>query len=433
MLSLILSCALLSVPVVAVATDAATDVAVATDANTDAVDTTAGVAPAATDVAGAPIVAGVPVDAADRESEWPPFIFSGDGTPVSLGSEHGNVYVISNTITVDSAMTGDIYALGNKLHINAELNGDIGFGGETLDVDEPVNGDVRALVGEDFTVNGNITGEILTLGNSLIVKENAVIVGNVMALVDVLVVEGTIEGDVRVPDVSHIAIYGTVNGTLRAANASSITLHPGAVVNGTIFYSGADDALNVDSSAVVMGERVASPSSGGGDGMLFDFIVLLVALLSSGLLAYLLLRQWWDTIIRTPFRGNSVVGKVMRGGVGTVLLGFVLMIMIPITSLIVMFIPGLYMIALVLLSVWLFLLAFSIFCVPVIVGVAVRGLFTGSMSVTLQSTSIGIAVMLLLSFFAPVLAFIVGVLALLFLVGTFFLCTIYTVFNTAEI
>ena len=91
------------------------------------------------------------------------------------------------------------------------------------------------------------------------------------------------------------------------------------------------------------------------------------------------------------------------------------------------------MIALVLLSVWLFLLAFSIFCVPVIVGVAVRGLFTGSMSVTLQSTSIGIAVMLLLSFFAPVLAFIVGVLALLFLVGTFFLCTIYTVFNTAEI
>ncbi len=334
-----------------------------------------------------------------------PLISITDEHIVSLGEKDENVYLIGNIISVDSPMSGDIYALAKSLRIAEHLIGDIGFIGEDIILDERVHGDAR-IIADSGVVRDEITGEVLFVGTSFVLEQDGIVGSDIALYADAATVHGTVHGDMRVSGL-NLVIHGTVDGTVYAEDTKQITLHEGANVTGDIVYTDQDktETLTLHPGAIVGGDTM--PVKEEGKKALFVFITTLISLAVGGFLAYGALRSRWNTFLRM-----SVTHALLA-----VLIGLAFVILAALFSLVLLFIPGFFGIAMALLLSLLLVIFLGIIVTPVLVGAVVWLLFRKKdIHVTAKSTALGVGLLLLASLFTPLLL-VITVVSTLFFIG----------------
>ena len=149
---------------------------------------------------------------------------------------------------------------------------------------ETVEGNVYAF-GEFVTIDGTVTGDLVTMGSTIVIGSEGVVQGDLMAAGSELRVEGAVEGDLRGAGyLVRIAEGGSVGGEVLSAGFS-LEVDPGAVVEGEARLGGyqvllggdVNDDVWVGSGALEVAGTIdgdltaAVDSSGGGGAPMFSF------------------------------------------------------------------------------------------------------------------------------------------------------------------
>ena len=115
---------------------------------------------------------------------------------------------------------------------------------------------------------------------------------------------------------------------------------------------------------------------------LFDIITLLIFLSISGLLAHVALGTRWNNVLTTSFTRCIV----------SICIGFASIIFLTTASLVLLFIPGLIVVALAVLCLVPLIIFFGAFSAPVVIGALAYRLCRLGTSVTAITTALGVLI-----------------------------------------
>lgn len=183
---------------------------------------------------------------------WAAEFKSSQNGPVSLGAEEqsNNLYIAGQMVSIDGNISKDLVAAGSSVAINGNIENSILALGSTVSVKGNVGDNLR-VAGSDVTVSGNVGGDALIAGSNVIVSNSTIINGDLLAAAETLTIAGDIHGNVTGTG-SSVTITGKVNGNVNLTNISSLTVGSSAVITGKLTYSSSTQA-NIDRNAVITG------------------------------------------------------------------------------------------------------------------------------------------------------------------------------------
>ena len=323
---------------------------------------------------------------------------------ISLGGENENVYVIGNDVSVTAPVDGDIHTIAKTLDIKSDVMGDVAAIGKTITVKEHINGDAR-FVGQSVVVDGMIMGEMLFVGSNLSVSQSGAIQKNLVAVADRVTIHGLVNGDVYVK-AGDLFVYGQVAGDIYTSGAQTVTIHSGAAVIGSIHYTKKRKNTVFVQDGASVGGMVATEKSLNTRTALIRLLKNVLFFIVAGLLAYGIFRKRW----------NALIPKKVSVVFLDLLLGIVVPLAITALAVFTLAMPGLFPIGSMFLSVPLLLILGGILASPIIAGAFALGVCGKKIDITLQSTGIGMAVLMALSL-VPYAGETAITLCVLFVVG----------------
>lgn len=260
-------------------------------------------------------------------------------TPFSV--EAGTVLRAGETVavTAEQAVSGDFYGAGGRVDLSGTVAGDaLIAGGQvrhhgTTSADLHIAGgqvsqlgnvgdDLRILGGE-VTVDGTIGGDLVVLGGEVSIFSSAEIGGDLLVLGGSVDVRGNIAGNVLGFSES-LRINGVVGGTVDV-NTGALTLGDRARVSGDVQYQSLRElsrAQNAEVGGTISRTEPPVPSGVDSRYLIIPLLVLLFAALS----AFLLLRE----------KLQATVLHVTTYPLRAALLGFAVILLIPIASVILL-------------------------------------------------------------------------------------------------
>jgi cytoskeletal protein CcmA (bactofilin family) len=135
------------------------------------------------------------------------------------GDVDGDIEALAGEINIDANVDGDIEVIGGDININGEVRGWVEAAGGNIEIGAIVHGNVRAAAGNvDF--DGHSFGNVELAGGQVHVTEFAVIDERARLAAEDVIISGTINGDVEII-------------------AGRLTIDETAVITGTIDYEGA--------------------------------------------------------------------------------------------------------------------------------------------------------------------------------------------------
>lgn len=146
-----------------------------------------------------------------------------------------DLFVSSDTVTVDGTVNGNLFASGGRITINGTVGGDLFVTGAEVEVNGTVGGNL-AFAGQLLSLNGAVDGSLFATGNTTIVESSGRIARNIYFFGYSLDLDrgSQVGRDVRA-DGSQVRVRGQVGRHLQSAVAS-------LVIEGTI---GGDVYANV--------------------------------------------------------------------------------------------------------------------------------------------------------------------------------------------
>lgn len=246
-----------------------------------------------------------------------------DLVTVDLGTDH---FAAGQEINVIKAVAGDLLAAGRQVTIGDKVGGDAAAAGGTVRLDGTVSENAYAAGGQVF-VNGTIARNARLVGGNVEIAPSSRIEGGVSIAAGQARVNGSIGGYLQSAG-GNLYIDGPVGGDVEAA-AAQIELGPNARINGRLRYR-SRSALKQDAGAQVLGGieqlpiSVSVPAAARGVGRVMFWIWTLGLMLLVAILLFIL-----------PGFAH-VIGMVERRPGASALLGFAMLICIPIGSLILM-------------------------------------------------------------------------------------------------
>ena len=247
-----------------------------------------------------------------------------DLVTAELGKDH---FAAGQNVTVGQPVAGDLLAAGREVIVGEHVGGDAAAAGGTVRLNGNVSDNTYAAGGQVF-VNGTLSRNARLAGGTVELSPSSRIVGGASIAAGEVRMNGSI-GDYLQATGGSVYINGPVAGDVEAAGGQ-IELGPNARINGRFRYR-SRSALKQDPAAQVLGGIEQLPfntraAAGIGRGIfrvVFWFWTLGLMLLVAILLALL------------PGFGKIIATLEARPGMSA-LLGFALLVCIPVASLILL-------------------------------------------------------------------------------------------------
>ncbi|WP_440947948.1 hypothetical protein ACSAZL_06795 [Methanosarcina sp. T3] len=220
----------------------------------------------------------------------------------------GNVFGGGDSLQIDPDIPGDLVLGGSRLEINGNVMDDfIGAGGELI-INGDVSGNIIAM-GGSIRVNGNVGGDLVAAGGQIFLSKDS-----------------TVEGDIMLAG-GDVTLNGIVNG-----NGS---VSAGTLQTGEDFELKGNLELEAENYPSDLGDKIGGnlsivPQTGrqdqyaGGDKG-FSIVFFLIGLLATLALGFILIYTFPDFVTELA---EIVGGSALKAG----LLGFLLLIFIPVLS-----------------------------------------------------------------------------------------------------
>lgn len=225
--------------------------------------------------------------------------------------------------------SGNAFGGGDDLQINQDIQGDLVLGGGRLEINGNVMDDFTGAGGE-LVVNGNVSGNIMAVGGTIRVNGN--VGGDLVAAGGQIILsrDSTVEGDILLTG-GEVTLNGIVNGN---GSVSAGTLRTGEnfELKGDLeleaenYPSDLEDNVGGNLSIIPV-TREQNQYAGEVEGFgIFSFIIGLLASLALG---FILIYTFPDFV-------TGLVEIVRDSGLKAGLLGFLLLIFLPVLSFILL-------------------------------------------------------------------------------------------------
>ena len=251
--------------------------------------------------------------------------------PVAVQRLGGDMFVAGGSVTVNQPVTGDLIVTGGSIDVDAAVAGDaVAIGGKVrLGVD--VGQSVYAAGGQ-LAVNGKVGRNVRVAGGQVWFGPKSEIVGNVSAVGGQVRLYGTVKGHVQVAG-GRVLIDGPVSGDV-VATTGHVELGPNARIAGKLRYR-SNEALLQDPAATVGGgiEEMTPPVARGDAGAHRREGRRAGAVVVSGVWTLGLIVLASVLLVALPVF-SAVVARTLRERLGiSLLLGFVLLVCVPVAAL----------------------------------------------------------------------------------------------------
>jgi cytoskeletal protein CcmA (bactofilin family) len=234
-------------------------------------------------------------------------------------------YAASNQIRISIPVDGDVVIAGRVLDIDGEIAGDILAAGWRVSVRKPVSDDVR-IAGAEVSVNAPVDGDVTLAGGDVTLGSDARVMGRAWLTGGTVRANGVFERELQIAG-GTVQIAGEVRKPLTVI-AETLEIQPTARILGPLTYksprearimTGASIAGPITFTRIETEEARRAHSLAGVSSLLF-----VIHLVIAGLLFLLLLPRFVtagvETLRAQPWR--------------SLLLGFTLLVTVPIAALI---------------------------------------------------------------------------------------------------
>lgn len=259
--------------------------------------------------------------ASEHEDVKLPFINSISGMKVVLDKDinHSGITISTKEIDVLSNLKG-LHILYNQDSLT--IKGKIGY---------PV------IISQNVILEGEITGDAVIYSPNVVIKENAVVKGDILVSTDNLKIEGTVLGNVIASVTQECVVSGVIENELRIST-TSLNVDEGKVNGKILVKTTSDMAKLLEKYPEAVVENIESDDT---DTDVKNVIVTgTVVVLVFTVLGYVVVRKDENifTRILNKVKGKSV--NVVLSGIAVLLPSIVLVILLIILSILGLWIIG---------------------------------------------------------------------------------------------
>ncbi len=246
-----------------------------------------------------------------------------------------DLYTGSRNVIIAGDIVGDLVAGGGTVLVSGMVSQDVLAAGGNINISGVVRDDVR-VAGGTVLVQGTISDDLVIAGGQVTLVSGSSVGGDLLAAGGMVSVGGVVNGDVRIAG-GQVVIRDVVKGNVHIL-ADNVTIAKTAVINGSLTYRSANEA-QIEPGAQIKGEvdfqkatRVrpfSGPAKGIGVGLLAGLwsIAHITKFLSLLVLALLFIVVYGRI-------AETIVTKGVRSFWKNLGLGFLALIMTPITAII---------------------------------------------------------------------------------------------------
>ncbi|HKK54283.1 MAG TPA: hypothetical protein VJ926_02065 [Patescibacteria group bacterium] len=306
----------------------------------------------------------------------------------------GNMYVVSNNITIEGVVNGDLIALAQNITVKGKVVGDIISASQNLNVEGEVGGNIRSITNTASLINTTVKRNVNLVGTNILISENSNISWDALVLARVVEMRGTVQGSLHgVAD--KLLISGDVNKDVSFTinqnddyyQGEPIKITSDSNIKGNLNYS-YNKNLNIDKS-LIAGAINFNKKNIENDWQknIWNFIIAVFSALVVGLV-FISISKKEMTIIQE--KANSRYGKSLLVGLG-------ILFLTPIVSIILMMTIIGIPLGFIMLILWFITLYFAQIMVSLGLGKQIREkLFKAKKKNIMADLIIGITVLYLL-------------------------------------
>lgn len=249
------------------------------------------------------------------------------GSVVINQGDYDDLYTAGGSVSVGSDVRGDLFAAGGEVTIGGLIGQDLFAAGGNINVTKAVTGDAR-IAGGSISVNAPVNEDLLLAGGSIIVAGSAPVGGDVRIAGGSIILNNDIKGSVNIQG-GEVYINSMIAGPVDIMS-EKLTFGPQSNVVGLVTYTGPQSAV-VENGAVVSDINFTMRALQRNKGSLAPVVTagLFVALIGK-LLAALLLYKFFGRTVETI--ATTAYTKPWQ----SLGIGFVGMIVVPISVLILL-------------------------------------------------------------------------------------------------
>lgn len=318
-----------------------------------------------------------------------------------------DVFIAGGNVSSAGELQADLIAAGGNVLVTGSVAADLAAAGGTVTILGSVGDDVRAA-GGNVLVRGSVRDDVVVAGGQVNVAGE--VGGDLLAGGGTVRVDAPVRGSIRIGG-GDVFLNSAVSGDV-SVYAEQLTLGAGARIGGTLTYTAAKEAT-MEEGASVTGEttftkRARSISVGG-----------VVAILSIALIGTMLAQLAAALLLSLTFRRYAVrlVEVAAENPLLEVGRGFVIIIVVPVASMMLIWsllgIPlgllGLAVFATMIIYLWI--------VTPVLLGsFAYRSFFGGEFDVTWKSILLGVFIYAILGLI-PIVGWLAQFILMLLTLG----------------
>ncbi len=332
----------------------------------------------------------------------PSLVFAGpivrSGKTVSVDADQvleGDFYGAGNTVLLSGEAQYDVYVAGGSITINSPVAEDLVIVGGTVQVHGVVEDDLRVAGGE-VTIANDVRGDVAVFGGTLNVLSTASIDGDVLFFGGDLDISGDVKGSVF-GFADTIRIDSSVGGDVDVTARSQFSLGSQAEVFGSVRYKSANDVARAQEAVVIGDLNREELSQASGSNRIS--VIAIFMLLFAAFTIFLLRKSYLQKVVDITKFSYGIQG----------IIGLVVFVVIPATSLLLMVSVLGFILGAVLLLSYIILILLTWVIAGVVLGTLVLQPLTKTTKVSLMSVIIGIIlleIIALIPFIGPLLVLV---------------------------
>ncbi len=156
------------------------------------------------------------------------------------------IWVVANTVQADGSFGDDLFAAsGTDMSLKGSYEGNLWAASRTT---ATLTGDCRRnarMAGQTLRIDGKIAGNLMAMGNTVIIGTNATIAGNARLIGSSVVMEGTVQGNVSINSARVATLGGRMEGDVKVVSPD-IFLPAQARISGNLSYTSSQELLPAD-------------------------------------------------------------------------------------------------------------------------------------------------------------------------------------------
>lgn len=328
-----------------------------------------------------------------------------------------NIYAFSDNVTIEGEVDGDVFCIADNLIIMGYVDGDVICLAKNINIQGEITGDLRALVGGPVSVSGKIGKNASIISQSFNLPRLSSIDKDLLVFAKNAQIDGIIGRDID-GAFSTVSISGHIGGDVNVnlddpQVANPISIDNQAYIGGSLNYKAPSKRLSVSDEAYVNGKvnyefkdtsLKKKPVFG------FGWFYSLFSCLIIGILLSLMFKR----------RLNKIISRMTTDYKASLGWGTIMFFLMPAVILIIMATLIGIPLALILGFVWFLFLIASRIIVGIWIGKWILKHLKWQEDNLIIASIFGIIVAKLL-FTIPVVGWLAGFLAMLWVPGAFWL------------